>query len=158
MTFEELNLKLQKLVGQTVSFKRLAGNALIIYFFGEPSDDTVESIFIETSWRLEKSNKVVVGSYDLQENEDEFETKEEIEQAFRQRAALTQSLIGATLQSFSVDSISSDITLVFSGEQIVRSFANTAFDDLCWTYRNHPEKLTVYASTLGLEAETDEDE
>ena len=59
MTFEELNLKLQKLVGQTVSFKRLAGNALIIYFFGEPGDDTVESIFIETSWRFEQLGKVV---------------------------------------------------------------------------------------------------
>ena len=152
MTFEELNLKLEKLIGQTVSFKRLAGNALIIYFFGEPGDDNVQSIFIETSWRFEQSGKVIVGSYDLQEDEDEFETKEEVEQAFRQRAALTQSLVGATLHNVSVDFVSSDITLAFSDEQIVKSFANSAFDDLCWTYRNRPEKLAVYASSLGLNA------
>lgn len=157
MTFEELNQKLQKLVGQTVSFKRLAGNALIIYFFGEPGEDTVESIFIETSWRLEQADKVIVGSYDLQEDESEFETKEEVEEEFYRRADLTNTLSGSILQSISLDSISSDIKLAFSGKQIVRSFANSAFDDLCWTYRNRPEKLAVYASALGLEATTEND-
>jgi hypothetical protein len=100
MTFGKLILKLQKLVSQTVSFRRVAGNALIIYFLGEPGDDTVESIFIETSWRFEQSGKVVVGSYDLQEDEDEFETKEEVEREFHHRADLTQSLVGAKLQKF----------------------------------------------------------
>ena len=109
------------------------------------------------SWRFEQLGKVVVGSYDLQEDEDEFETKEEVEREFHRRADLTQGLVGAKLQSVSADSISSDITLEFSGEQIVRSFANSAFNDLCWTYRNRPEKLVVYASALELEAETEDE-
>jgi hypothetical protein len=57
-----------------------------------------------------------------------------------------------------VDSISSDIMLVFSSEQIVRSFANSAFNDLCWTYRNRLEKLAVYVSALGLKAKKQDDE
>ncbi len=47
MTLEELQTELNNLVHQTVTFKRIAGNSIIIYFFGEPGDDSVISVFIE---------------------------------------------------------------------------------------------------------------
>src|SRR5262245_60793414 len=43
MTLEELQTELNGLIHQTVTFKRIAGNSIIIYFFGEPSDDSVIS-------------------------------------------------------------------------------------------------------------------
>ncbi len=46
MTFEELNAELQMLVGEKISFVRVAANSIIIYFFGEPGDDNViRSVF-----------------------------------------------------------------------------------------------------------------
>ncbi len=45
MTFAELNAELQKLVGKKVSFMRVAANGIIIYFFGEPGDSNVVSVF-----------------------------------------------------------------------------------------------------------------
>jgi hypothetical protein len=65
MTLEELNSELKKLIQMTVSFKRIAGNSIIIYFFGEPGDATVVSMFIDPTWRYQKQGKVVVGSQDF---------------------------------------------------------------------------------------------
>jgi hypothetical protein len=47
MTLEELNSELKRLINTTVSFKRIAGNSIIIYFFGEPGETTVVSVFID---------------------------------------------------------------------------------------------------------------
>jgi hypothetical protein len=62
MRFEELNAELQKLVGEKVSFIRVAANSIIIYFFGEPGDANVVSVFVDPTWRFQKQGKIVVGT------------------------------------------------------------------------------------------------
>ena len=150
MTLEELQAELKGLINQTVTFKRIAGNSIIVYFFGEPGDDSVVSVFIDPSWRYQKNGKVIVGSYDLQIEESDFNSKEEYEERFHQLCALTDAIIGAELVGCSVDLKSSDITMEFSGAQVLRNFANSGFDDKDWTYRNLPKQITAYASPLGV--------
>jgi hypothetical protein len=150
MTLAELQIELNELIHQTVSFKRVAGNSIIIYFFGEPGDDTVSSIFIDPSWRYQKDGKVVIGSYDLQIDEDDFKTEEEYEQRFDHLCSLTNDLLGAELVRCSIDLQASDITLEFSGGQMLRNFANSGFDDKDWTYRNVPKQVCAYVSPLGV--------
>jgi hypothetical protein len=41
MTLEELQTELNGPIHQTVTFKRIAANSIIIYFFGEPGDDGI---------------------------------------------------------------------------------------------------------------------
>ncbi len=47
MTFEELSDELNKLVGEKVAYRRIAANSVIIYFFGDPGDESVVSVFID---------------------------------------------------------------------------------------------------------------
>ena len=150
MTFEELNSELQKLVGETVSFVRVATNSIIIYFFGEPGDDSVVSVFLDPTWRFQRHGKVVVGSYDLQMDESDAESTEEYREEFQRMAALTHSLQGAALESVDIDFASSDITMNFSDGQVVRNFANSAFVDEDWTYRNVALGIAAYVSPLGI--------
>ncbi len=150
MTFEELNSELQKLVGQSVSFVRVAANSIIIYFFGEPGDDRVVSLFIDPTWRFQRYGKVVVGSFDLQMDESDFESEEEYQEEFQRMAALPSSLQGAVLENVDIDFDSSDISMTFSDGQIVRNFANSAFDDKDWTYRNAAQGIAVCVSPIGI--------
>jgi|SRR5262245_56252393 len=150
MTLKELQAELQCLVRQNVTFKRVAGNSIIIYFFGGPSDETVISIFVDPSWRYHKNGRVVLGSYDLWIEEDDFNSKEEYEERFDFLCSLTDGILGSELLSCTVDLESSDITLEFSGGQMLRNFANSGFEDKHWTYRNRPKQLTAYASPIGI--------
>ena len=150
MTFENLNAELQNLVGTTVSFSRVAANSLIIYFFGEPGDDTVVSVFLDPTWRFERNGKIVLGSFDLQIDEEDFESEQLYNDEFERLVTLKDSLNGSTLETVTLDFESSDICLKFSDRQVVRNFANSAFDDKTWTYRNVPKKITAYVSPLGI--------
>ncbi len=150
MTFEELNVELQKLVGEKFSFVRVAANSIIIYFFGEPGDDNVVSVFIDPTWRFQRHGKVIVGSYDLQIDESDFDSKEEYQEEFEQLASLPNSLEGAKLETIEIDFESSDICMKFSDGQVMRNFANSGFDDKDWTYRNVAQSITAYVSPLGI--------
>jgi hypothetical protein len=150
MTFEELNTELHKLVGEKVSFVRVAANSIIIYFFGEPGDVSVVSVFIDPAWRLQQQGKVIIGSYDLQIDESDFESKEEYEKEFERRASVTHRLEGSKLEGIEIDFASSDIYMKFSDGQVVRNFANSAYDDKAWTYHNAPNSVRAYISPLGI--------
>ena len=150
MTFENLNAELQNLVGTSVSFSRVAANSLIIYFFGEPEDDNVVSLFLDPTWRFEQNGKIVLGSFDLQIDEEDFESEQLYNDEFERLATLKDSLNGSTLERVTLDFGTSDVCLKFSDRQIVRNFSNSAFDDKAWTYRNVPKKTTAYVSPLGI--------
>lgn len=153
MTFEELQSSLNELVHETVAFKRIAGNSVIIYFFGEPGDETVVSLFIGPTWRYERHGRIIVGSGDFAWDESDFKSKEEYDQTFDKMCDLSDDLEGAELIACQLDQTSSDLTVTFSGNQVVRYFVNSAFKETNWTYRNRPQRLTVYVSCLGIELE-----
>jgi hypothetical protein len=157
MTLKELNIELQKLIGETVSFKRIAGNSIIIYFFGAPGDDSVASFFIDPAWRYEQQGKVLVGSYDFPFDDSDFKSKEEYQESFERRCSITDTLEGAKLEDIRVDLESSDILMKFSDGQAVRNFANSAFDAKAWTYRNRPHRLTAFVSPFGVRLRSEED-
>jgi hypothetical protein len=150
MTLEALQTELNGLIHQTVTFKRIAGNSIIIYFFGEPGDDSVISVFVDPSWRYQKDGKIILGSYDLQIDEENFDSEEAYEERFHHLCSLTDSISGAELISCAIGLESSDINMEFSGGQVVRNFANSGFEEKHWTYRNLPKKLTAYVSPLGV--------
>lgn len=150
MTFEELSDELNKLVSEKVAYRRIAANSIIIYFFGEPGDESVVSVFIDPTWHYQQHGKVVLGSRDLQIEEEDFNSKEEYQEEFQRLCSLADVLEGATLEHVEVDFQSSDISMTFSDGQVLRNFANSAFDDKAWTHRNKPRGLTVYVSPLGI--------
>lgn len=153
MTNEELNTEIQSLLSERVSFKRNAANSLIIYFRGEPGDPEVISFFIDPTWRFEKQNRIEVGSYDFQIEESDFSSEAEYTSTWEQRCALMDSLTDSALLRAEVDARSGDLLLEFSGEQVVRSFANSAFHENSWTYRNTSKKMKALVSARGIRVE-----
>jgi hypothetical protein len=153
MTIEELKAELQSLVSVRVTFKRNAANSLIIYFHGEPGDPEVRSFFIDPTWRFEQNGRIVLGSFDFQIEGSDFGSEEEYESEWRRRCELMESLVGSELLRIEIEDSSGDLTLEFSGRQIVRSFANSAFDEDSWTYRNLPKRTKATVSPLGIRIE-----
>lgn len=150
MTLQELGSELQHLVGETITYKRIAGNCIIVYFFGGPGDATVKLVDIEVPWRYEKHGKILLGSYDLSLHKEDFESIEEYRAAFERLCKIPSSLNGSRLESCAVDPVSSDLTLEFSDGQTLRNFSNSAYDDLAWSYRNCPQKMSAHASPSGV--------
>jgi hypothetical protein len=150
MSIEELKAELQSLVSERVTFKRNTSNSLIIYFHGEPGDSEVRSLFIDPTWRFEHNGRILIGSFDFQIEESDFGSEEEYESEWRRRCELMASLVGSELLTVEIEDSSLDLTLEFSDRQIVRSFANSAFDEESWTYRNVPKKLKATVSPLGV--------
>jgi hypothetical protein len=154
MTLEELHIKITILTGQAITFKRLAGNTLILYFNGEAGDASVQSIWLDPPWRFIENGRVLVGSldipisYDVEEKSPEEKNKEHEE--FERYCALTDSLNNSILEQTIIDPITYDITLKFSGNQIVSKFCNTAFDDEQWAFIDVPSNEWASVSPLGI--------
>ena len=70
-------------------------------------------MFLDPTWRFQKQGKVVVGSYDLQIDESDFESEEKYQEEFERIASLPHSLEGAALESVAIDFESSDISMSF---------------------------------------------
>ena len=156
MTLEELSFELKRLVGETVSSKLIACSNIILYFFGEPRADSAVSVSIVSTWRYQQHGEIVVGSDDFPADESDFTSKEEYRKTFDRMCALTDVLEGAMLVDCEVDLVTSDIRMEFSEGQVIRNFANKAFADAAWTYRNPARNLTAYVSPSGISVMTEE--
>jgi hypothetical protein len=153
MSIDEFKAELQSLVSKRVAFKRNAANSLIIYFDGGPGDSEVRSFFIDPTWRFEQNGRIVVGSFDFQIEGSDFGSKEEYESEWHRRCELMERLVGSELLRVEIEDSSADLTLEFSDRQIIRSFANSAFDEDSWTYRNLPKRIKATVSPLGIRIE-----
>ena len=150
MTLEELNLELKKLVGEEVSLKVIALRSLGLYFCGQPHDHNSVSFLIHPPWRYQQHGEVVVGSNDVPFTSDE----KSHESSFDGMCALTDALEGARLLDCRVDLVTSDLVLEFSGDQVVRNFASSAFDETAWVYRKPRRNLAASVSPSGITLET----
>jgi hypothetical protein len=73
---------LKKLVGEEVSRKLIVCGSLAIYFFGDPRDERVVSIWIGSSWRYQQQGEIVVGSHDFHFAESDFISAAEYRKTF----------------------------------------------------------------------------
>jgi hypothetical protein len=149
MTVGELQIELKNLSNEPVTFKRIAGNSIILYFFGIPGDENTISLFIHPSWRYEKQDKVIMGSGDFPWESDAVST-EQYRQSFDNLCSLTNNIFSAKLIDFKIDLVSLDITLTFSGGQLIRQFSSEVFDCESWVYHNHRKNIVAYVSPSGI--------
>ena len=157
MTLEELNLELKKLVGEEVSLKLIAINSITIYFFGKPQDKNVVRIFIRSAWRYHQQGEIICGSHDFHFDKSDFTSEKEYQRAFERMCALTDVLEGARLVECEVDLETSDLLMEFSGGQVIRSFAHSAFDEVAWKYVKRRRNLTANVSPSGVRLEMEEE-
>ena len=151
MTQDELRAELALLIGEPVVFTRLAINTLIVYFCGEPGDETVRSTWVDPPWRYERDQRVVLGSTDLYLDGDDPVPEKEREAELSRRRDIIHQLGTAALESIDVDEVSADLVMRFSGGQVLRQFSNSGLEYASWTYRNIPRNLTVEVSPARIE-------
>jgi len=149
VTFDELSLMLQTLVGQPIH-KVLVVNTIILYFYLRPIDDRFVTIRLNTPWRYSQNGKVILGSYDLYLEDDPFPSKEEASKEFHFRCAFLDNLEGSRLESIVIDSESSDLLMRFSDGQILRNFTTSALDEESWTFRDRRTGFAAFVSHAGV--------
>lgn len=66
MLGKEIDEFIQRVTGQAVTFRRLAGNTLILYLNCNPGDNHGYSVWIEPTWHFSNTTEVLVGSRQAQ--------------------------------------------------------------------------------------------
>ena len=152
MNHELAQQELSFLLGQEVSFRRMAGNTLILYFGGEPGDDSVTTLSIDPSWRYARSGEWLLGSGDIPWEKEEEETGEAFSVRFNEICDICMPLFSSIVERISLSSNSADIEITFSSNQKVVSFAGYT-DDYSWGFKNGLTRKRVYGSLKGYETE-----
>jgi hypothetical protein len=138
-----LKREIKNLVGERVSFKRIIGNSIILYFHGNPGDMNVESIWIEPIWRYEKNKKYVVSSSEFPWKKKRNQSEKEFNKEFDSLCDKTNSLVRSKVQQIIFNESTNDIYINLERNQVLRSFA--AFSDgEIWVYRNVQKKYSLW--------------
>ena len=59
------------------------------------------------------------------------------------------------LEAITIDLISHDVALTFSGGHVVCQFSNSGFHEIGWTYRNRSKQIIIGVSSAKVELRTD---
>ena len=149
---QNLKKEILKLTNKIVTFKRIAGNTIILYFDGEPGGINTKSIWIDPSWYYERDNRYIVGSQDFPWKQEDGQSDEEYNKNFEEICNLTNNLIGAKIIKVEIEKSSNSICLFLNNKQVVRNMA-VSKDDEVWIYRDHSKKNTILAFVDRLENE-----
>ena len=122
MTQDELRAELALLIGEPIVFTRLVINTLIVYFCGEPGDETVRSTWLNPTWRYERDQRVVLGSDDLYLDRDDPDPEKEREAEWTRRCNIIHQRDTAKLESIDAYELSADHVIRFSRRQVLRQF------------------------------------
>lgn len=152
MNHEQVEKELSFLIGREVSFRRIAGNTIILYFGGEPGDDAVTTLRIDPSWRYFNLGKWLLGSGDLPWEKDENESEDEFSTRFNEICDVCAPLVHSIVESVSLAPNSSDIEINFSGNQRLVSFAGYT-DEEGWVYTNRLKNKKIYGLLNSYETE-----
>ena len=137
----------QALIGQLISFTRLAANSLILYVDSQPGDARGFTIWFEPTWHLSSSKGVLLGSRQAQGNGEQGGGEQELNQV----GAPLRALAGQTISAIDVEPRTNDLTLAIGSEYLVRTFVADATDDHSWHIRDLKQNMSVYGSPCGLE-------
>lgn len=127
--------EIKSLINEPVTFKRIAGNSIILYFNGSPGDANVKSIWIEPAWRYERANKYVVGSGDFPLEDETCQPEKEFRKLFESICAKTDNLVNLIILDISFDAVTNDIAIQFKNNQVIKSFVSSHMDEI-WIYRD----------------------
>ncbi|OAB38589.1 hypothetical protein PMSD_06115 [Paenibacillus macquariensis subsp. defensor] len=125
------------LIGKTINFTRLAGNSLIIYLDCIPGEDKGYSIWLEPTWHLHDESKVIIGSRQLQ-----IEDEKELVLISKP----LNDLILKQIKGIEINSISKDLTVIID-QYYLKSFVADPTDEYIWQIRDIGNKKMIEANT-----------
>jgi hypothetical protein len=129
-------------IGQKVSFRRLAGDSLLIYINcrpGDPPSDSGAIFWLEAPWHLRDQARVLAGSRQTQTDE-----------GIRAVHGALDEL--RTVESVEAEPVTSSLVLRFSAGLELRTFVTDPTDELSdWSVELRGTAVTLLGSASGLE-------
>lgn len=142
MTAESLFAELRsELLGEPVTFTRLAANSFLVYVNAEPASKTGVTIWLEPTWHLCSADGVYAGSRQAQ-TDDKSE--------FHRIGDSLKVLMGKRVRAIEVDPRTFDLSVQLEGEFLLRTFACDPGCDELWHLRDNATGDRVSASPKGL--------
>lgn len=141
------------LIGKAVSFKRIAGNSIILYFGGDPGDANIQTLWIDPYWAYECGKKLIVSSEDFPWEKEAHQTDEEFKAMFERVCAKSDGLIKSEIVNIEIQHPSNNISLIFDNDQVIRNSINLdEIDAPGWIYSDRLKDLQISAYFSRLEA------
>ncbi len=132
------------LIGQKITFKRIVGNSIILYFNGRPGDSNIQTIWIEPLWRYEKNGKYILGSSDFPQNRKRSQTEIEYNKEFSKICNYTKQLYDAKVLDIKFNDVTNDIYIELEGQQSLQTFVASNKHEI-WFYKNNLNKIRITA-------------
>jgi len=142
---------LDGLAGKPVTQKTIAGNSIEVWLGVAPMDEDALVIWADPPWRLEAAGRVVSTSAEFPGEKEDGESDQAYRARFDAACAASDGLRKATLISASVDSLTSDLELIFDGELKLRTF--TVWRDERWHFRDYGQNKRYRVAIGGVEIE-----
>lgn len=148
----ELSRFLDSIIGELVLYRRIAGDDLLLYFIGTPERNYEQSktIWLEPPWRYESDDKFLVGSGDFLLEASDFSSEDEYSLEFNRRANFLNPLTKSVLERYVLASNAHDLTLYFSNNQVVRTFARTSDASVLWSCVDIAQNLILEVASSGI--------
>jgi hypothetical protein len=141
-TFDDF---VQLLSGRRVSYLSLFLNSLRLCIDRELGEKAGFFIWFEPTWQLGSPNGILVGSRQAQT---------EAPGARGSLNSLAREIIGQQIEGVSIEALSNDIDVRFSGGFWIRTFVSDPTDNESWYLRDCQSGLVVTGSPKGLSLES----
>jgi hypothetical protein len=132
-----------RLIGRPVSYRRLAGDSLLIYVGCEPGDGKGITIWFEPIWHFRGPQCVLVGSMQAAE-------AAQTEDGLDALSDLMDVLHEKEVQKLVVEPLSFDLSVAFAGGYYVKTFVAYATDRESWHMRDNATGIRLMGAPTGL--------
>lgn len=134
-----------RLIGHTVSFRRLAANSLLIYIDCEPGDQQGVTIWFEPTWHFCGPEGVLVGSRQAQ-----VADAPDADEVFARVAEPLDLLLGRAIESATIEQRTHDLSLALEGDYYIKTFVSDPTDDETWHIRDNETGKRLRGFSKGL--------
>jgi hypothetical protein len=138
----------QSLKGRNVSYASLFLNSLRVCVDRQLTEKKGFFLWFEPAWHLGNPEGVLVGSRQAQTEERD---------AHAALNVLVERLVGRQIERVSVEDLTNDIDVRFSGGYWVRTFVSDPLAEEDWYVRDCESSVVVTASAKGLRVDTREE-
>ena len=132
------------LSGKIISFKRIGGNSLILYFDGTPGEANIRSLWLDPPWKYENSMGIIVDSDEFPFEQNEWQSDRDYSNEFERICRKTDDMLNSKLKEVKITKNSNELILCFDNGHIL-SNSNISNDEFGWAYRNTSKNVILDA-------------
>lgn len=140
-----LKLLYQDLLSRTVTDTRLAANSLILYIDCKPGDTSGFTIWFSPTWHVKGKTGVLVGSRQVQTDEDDNEME-----AFERGAKALLALHNRKILKVKIEPLTYDLHLKLDEDFWVKTFVSDPEDEESWHIHDLTNKKKIIGSPHGI--------